>query len=146
MSSFSSTVKVQGKNVVPMRSCAMCTLPKMGAEPTPTAVPAKRVSSKCMMPHRSAHAADMMVLCAPESTNAFKGVRFTSASMYSMVTRPKLSGVCSSAISMFASTLALRMASASSRCASKSMGLASSRALSWSSRIFPSARFISRSK
>jgi len=33
-----------------------------------------------MMPQRSAHAGDMMVLCAPESTNALTGTPLTAVS------------------------------------------------------------------
>ena len=32
------------------------------------------------MPQRSAHAGDMMVLCAPESTNALTGTPLTAVS------------------------------------------------------------------
>ena len=47
------------------------------ATATPLATPAKRRSNSRMIPQRSAHATDMMVICAPESTNALIGCSFT---------------------------------------------------------------------
>ena len=60
--------------------------------PTPTAVPANRVSNKRNSPHRSAQAADIMVACAPESTKACMECPLTCASMYSIRTLPIDSG------------------------------------------------------
>lgn len=47
------------------------------------------MSMRRMRPQRSAHATDMMVDWAPLSTKALMGTPFTSASTYSMITRPK---------------------------------------------------------
>lgn len=56
-----------------------CTLPRMGADPTPRAMPAKRRSTRRMMEQRSAAACDMMLVCAPLSTKAFTLCPFTCA-------------------------------------------------------------------
>ena len=47
--------------------------PMMALEPTPTAMPAKRLSTKRMRLHLAAHVCVMIVICAPESTNTFSG-------------------------------------------------------------------------
>ena len=80
--------------------------------PTPLANPAQRWSTRCITLHRVAHATLMKVICAPESTKALMGEWLARQSMYSMVTRPNDSGLCSIAVSMFCSTLSLRMLSA----------------------------------
>mmetsp|Transcript_27820 Transcript_27820/g.81645 ORF Transcript_27820/g.81645 Transcript_27820/m.81645 type:complete len:211 (+) Transcript_27820:392-1024(+) len=93
--SESMTVMVQGKYRSRTRSGAIWTRPKILPVPTPTATPSNLESNKWSRPHRSAHALDMMVLCAPLSTNACILCPFTSASMYSINTRPMLSGYSS---------------------------------------------------
>ena len=62
-------------------------------------MPAKRLSTRRMMPQRCAHASDMIVLCAPESTIAVSRTPFTSSGTYSMTTLPKASGISSFASS-----------------------------------------------
>ena len=47
------------------------TLPRILAVPTPWAIPANRVSNKCIIPHSSAQSGEIIVAWAPESTNAF---------------------------------------------------------------------------
>ena len=100
----SITVKLQGKNRLPILIWAECTRPIMFAVPTPRAIPANRLSIRRMMPQASAEAGDMMVACAPESTNAFSLCPLTSTSTYSRCTRPKtiwrVSTSCESAHSM----------------------------------------------
>lgn len=84
----SITVKEQGKNMLPILICAECTRPRMVAVPTPFAIPPYRRSTSRIMLHAVAHSGDMIVTCAPESTNALTLWPLTSTGMYSMVTRP----------------------------------------------------------
>ena len=62
------------------------TLPNIRLEPTPTAIPANLVSSKCIMLHFSAQSLLIIVLYAPESTNAYTEWPLTFVSMYNIVT------------------------------------------------------------
>jgi len=54
----------------PIYTFAEWILPKILAVPTPTAIPLYLVSIKFAIPHFYAQAYDMIVLYAPESTNA----------------------------------------------------------------------------
>ena len=69
--------------------------------PTPTAIPAYLLSTKRIIPHRSAHERDIIVLWAPLSTKAYTGTFTTVISIYSIVIYPKFSGRCSYANSLF---------------------------------------------
>ncbi|ODV89180.1 hypothetical protein CANCADRAFT_12709, partial [Tortispora caseinolytica NRRL Y-17796] len=76
-------------------------LPRIFAVPTPRASPSNRRSIRCVTLHASAHSGLIIVVWAPESTNALIGRPLTSQLTYSIITRPNDSGLCSSAAFMF---------------------------------------------
>ncbi|KAI9505278.1 hypothetical protein BX070DRAFT_221821 [Coemansia spiralis] len=108
----------------PIFISALCTRPRIFARPTPLASPANRVSTRRMMPQRSAQEWLITVACAPESTSAFTGVPLTCTSTYNMTTDANASGLCSSAASMLRMMFSCLIISSMRRCDSMSNGLA----------------------
>lgn len=62
MPSPSKIVNEQGKNLSKICISTTCILPIIFYVPTPYAIPANLVSTSLIIPHRSAHAFDIIVL------------------------------------------------------------------------------------
>lgn len=90
--------------------------------PTPFAIPANLVSHNLIIPHLSAHARDIIVDCAPLSTNAASAWLLTFIGTYNIVTLANVSGLYSTAISIFSWIFCCRISSSKNCCASTSNG------------------------
>mmetsp|Transcript_2056 Transcript_2056/g.5239 ORF Transcript_2056/g.5239 Transcript_2056/m.5239 type:complete len:286 (-) Transcript_2056:683-1540(-) len=93
----SSTLMGDVRKWPPTLSGAWCTRPRILDEPTPTAMPWKRLSIRRVRKHFSAISAVMMDICAPVSQNALTGTPLTSMSTYSISMWVNASGLCSHA-------------------------------------------------
>ena len=111
----------------------MCTRPRIFPVPTPTALPANRVSMSLRSPHFSAVVFPMIDICAPESMKAGCLTPFTVISTYSIDTVAKASGLCSIAFSKFSSMFFCRMISSSFCCTSMFIGSSAARRMKRSS-------------